>query len=338
MNAEPVRLPSALRPRPHHPLLRRSPSRLRLGFVNRAVEVAELSGPLWRLVALLPNRVTWRTTELISAGVALGAAPSEVSDLLGQLYAVGALGDGAALARRDSVRAAARVLVEGAGPLLVEVAAGLAEAGVGRIAVRAPTWLTRARPQWRRVRSLLTEAETRAAATGRVVDVTTLGPPDLVVFTDLLTVDPDHRQGLHQEKIAHLVVRLADGQGLIGPLVLPGRSSCLSCAELHLGDGDADWSIIARQGRELVGGANPATLRACAGFGVGQAVAFIEALATPTDPPTCVDGLLTLDAEAGTLHREHWPPHGSCECGASTATVTPVNPQRPAACTQWATR
>jgi bacteriocin biosynthesis cyclodehydratase domain-containing protein len=166
----------------------------------------------------------------------------------------------------------------------------------------------------------------------------TLGTPDLVVFTDVLTPDPRRREGLHQEKITHLVVQLADGRGVIGPLVLPGRSSCLCCAELHRTDDDEGWPIIAAQARELVGSASAATLRATASFAVGQAVAFVDALAIPTRPPTCVDALLTLDADAGTLHREHWPAHADCGCGASAVTMTPVNTQRPAACTQWAAR
>jgi hypothetical protein len=338
MNTEPAGLPVALRLRPHHRLLRVTPDRVRLGYVHAAVDVAELSAPLWHLMQLLPRRTGWRTVELISAGVALGAAPDEVTELLGRLHAAGALRDGTALARRDSARAQARVLVEGAGPLLVEVAAGLAQAGVGRIAVRAPAGIAREHAGSGRVRALLAEARTRAGSAGDVVSALALGTPDLVVFTDLLTPDPRHRLDLHHEKITHLVVQLVDGRGRIGPLVLPGRSSCLRCADLHRADGDEGWPIIAARAGELMGSASTATLQATAGFAVGQAAGFIDALATGSHPPTCVDAVLTLDTDAGTMCRDRWPAHTDCDCGAPTVVATRENPRRPAACTQRATR
>jgi hypothetical protein len=33
---------------------------------------------------------------------------------------------------------------------------------------------------------------------------------------------------LHNQGVAHLAVRVRDGTGLIGPLVVPGVTSCLS--------------------------------------------------------------------------------------------------------------
>ena len=40
-------------------------------------------------------------------------------------------------------------------------------------------------------------------------------------------------------RIPHLPVRVRDGAGLVGPLVMPGVTSCLRCADLHRSDRDA---------------------------------------------------------------------------------------------------
>jgi len=50
---------------------------------------------------------------------------------------------------------------------------------------------------------------------------------DLVVLSDNLVVDPRMLRDLHSQGVAHLAVRVRDGTGLVGPLVIPGTTSCL---------------------------------------------------------------------------------------------------------------
>lgn len=50
---------------------------------------------------------------------------------------------------------------------------------------------------------------------------------DLVVLADYQITDPRLLQELHHGGIAHLPVRVRDGAGLVGPLVIPGLTSCL---------------------------------------------------------------------------------------------------------------
>lgn len=45
---------------------------------------------------------------------------------------------------------------------------------------------------------------------------------DLVVLTDYLVADPRMVRDLHAARIPHLAVRVRDGTGLVGPLVVPG--------------------------------------------------------------------------------------------------------------------
>ena len=47
---------------------------------------------------------------------------------------------------------------------------------------------------------------------------------DLVVLSDYLVADPRMVRG-----VSHLAVRVRDCTGLVGPLVIPGVTSCLGC-------------------------------------------------------------------------------------------------------------
>jgi hypothetical protein len=39
--------------------------------------------------------------------------------------------------------------------------------------------------------------------------------------------DPRLVRDLHRQRVPHLAVRVRDGTGLVGPLVIPGVTSCL---------------------------------------------------------------------------------------------------------------
>jgi hypothetical protein len=63
---------------------------------------------------------------------------------------------------------------------------------------------------------------------------------DLVVLSDSLVTDPRMLRELHAARIPHLPVRVRDGAGLVGPLVLPGVTSCLGNPKGNLG-GRSVW-------------------------------------------------------------------------------------------------
>jgi hypothetical protein len=50
---------------------------------------------------------------------------------------------------------------------------------------------------------------------------------DLVVLWDYLVADPRMVRDLHSRGVPHLPVRVRDGTGLVGPLVIPGITNCL---------------------------------------------------------------------------------------------------------------
>jgi hypothetical protein len=71
----------------------------------------------------------------------------------------------------------------------------------------------------------------------------TSGAVDLVVLSDYLVADPRMVRELHNLGVAHLPVRVRDGTGLVGPLVIPGVTSCLDSSQ---GERPADQPGTAR--------------------------------------------------------------------------------------------
>ncbi|WP_131806148.1 TOMM precursor leader peptide-binding protein, partial [Mycobacterium alsense] len=146
---------------------------------------------------------------------------------------------------------------------------------------------------------------------------------DLVVLSDTLVADPRMVRDLHALGVPHLPVRVRDGTGLVGPLVIPGVTSCLSCADLHRADRDAAWPAIAAQLRDTVGVADRATLLATAALALSQinrviaAVRGRQAVPDPAPPPA-LNATLEFDVNAGSIVARRWTRHplcALCPCG-----------------------
>ncbi|MGH8894016.1 MAG: ThiF family adenylyltransferase [Actinomycetes bacterium] len=139
--------------------------------------------------------------------------------------------------------------------------------------------------------------------------------PDMAVLTgepsghDARTIDRLVRGG-----VPHLFARVRDATGLVGPLVLPGRSSCQRCHDLHRTDRDPAWPSIAAQlsaaGRHRVSACDvvlAATVAALAGL---QVLAFLDGHRAPP----AVDGTLEISQADGRVRRRSWSVHPSCGC------------------------
>jgi hypothetical protein len=149
--------------------------------------------------------------------------------------------------------------------------------------------------------------------------VVTPAGADLVVLSDYLVADPRMLRDLHVQGVAHLPVRVRDGAGLVGPLVIPGVTSCLGCADLHRRDRDAAWPVVAAQLRDTVGVADRATLLATAALALSQVNRVIGAVrgshAEPdSGPPPALNTTLEFDVHAGSIAARHWPKHPLCSC------------------------
>ncbi|MBS9533651.1 TOMM precursor leader peptide-binding protein [Mycobacterium sp. M1] len=140
---------------------------------------------------------------------------------------------------------------------------------------------------------------------------------DLVVLSDYLVTDPRLLRELHADRVPHLPVRVRDGTGLVGPLVLPGMTSCLNCADLHRRDRDAAWPALAAQLRDTVAHADRPTLLATAALALDQVnrvLAAVRGTVGESAPPPILNTTLEFDLAAGTIMTRHWDPHPLCDC------------------------
>jgi len=286
-----------------------------------AVAVEDLPPPLAEMLDELTGPVP--TPELVDRAAGRGADRTEAELLLAELVAVGAVVDAADVRRRERRRAAGTVVVHGCGPLAVGLVLGLATAGIGAVHVVASGAVLEGD-----LGTGLVDADRgkdRASATAdalaRLRPQAWTGPPrqrtvpDLVVLADAGTPDPVLVAQLHVTGTAHLAVRVRDGVGLVGPLVLPGRTTCLGCMEIERCTRDPAWTAAGAQLVGVPGRADPACVAATAGLATAQVLVALDGPDSAAGPPA-LDATLELDVDAGTIVRRTWAPHPDCRCGA----------------------
>ena len=226
-------------------------------------------------------------------------------------------GDGlTALARRRG----AAVHVHGLGRMGAPLAALLAAAGVGHVMLTdpEPARVTDLAPGGLTAEDVGVRRQDAMTATiGRHWRATRVSPPttrvaDLTVLAFAGRVEPPAADRLMRAGMAHLAVGMRDATGVIGPLVIPGQSSCLRCHDLYRADRDPAWPKVAAQ---LA--ADPGDPRACdtvlavavATQGALQALTFLDG-----DRPATVNGTLEIRLPEGFPRRRSWQPHYGCGC------------------------
>jgi len=213
--------------------------------------------------------------------------------------------------------------VHGAGRVGASLVNLLAAAGVGTLVVddsgiTSPADLSpgglggddvgarRQDASWRNARTFAPALRSRLPA-GRA--------PDLAVVAD----DPHAADGrladaLLRSGVPHLFARVRDTTGLVGPLVLPGRSSCQRCHDLHRSDRDPAWPSISAQlaaaSRHRTAACDVVLAAAVAAAAGLQVLAFLDGDAAPP----AVDGTLEIDQSDGRVRRRSWSVHPSCGC------------------------
>ncbi|HEU5110618.1 MAG TPA: hypothetical protein VFT95_18920, partial [Micromonosporaceae bacterium] len=265
------------------------------------------------------------------------AGRSALRDLLTGLTARGLVHDLAAPPKPDRLageevtaaqpasRGELRIAVHGDGRLAVSVACLLATAGVGWVHVSARG---RVRPEdtgtgyltgdvGKEREPAARSAIHRVDARVRTERFTLLRPPDLVLLTDAVVPDPELVARLTGSRMTHLSAHLRDGIGVVGPLVIPGLTSCLRCADLLRAQADGCWPGIATQlaGRPQL--ADLACTQATAAFAVAQALAILTALRWSPSAhvrPATWNATVEIDPGAAATHHRGWPPHPSCPC------------------------
>lgn len=261
---------------PRLAVLMRQDGQVQLGWDPEAAVIVQLPGPpeaVPRLLRLLDGVTA--LSQILSAAGTLGFEAETTRLFLAELEAAGLLLERTP-ARLRNVR------VHGRGPLsdaLVD--------GVRRIGLRA--------------------------ARSCEADAVGSGSPDLVVLADALVPDPACTRELMRRRIPHLQVRIRDGRGVIGPLVLPGVTSCLRCADLHRCDREPEWPQLAAQLFGRTGYASPAGIAAAAALALNE----IETVAhgSPARAPATLNATLELNLDSHRLDCRRWIAHPQCGCG-----------------------
>lgn len=327
----------------------RDPTSLQLGRAENAVVLDGLDSGDRAVLAMLDG--TRDVGEVLAAAVKAGSSRERTQDLLALLTGAGLVSDATerwperlsvverdrldgdvealsllhgghglpALRRRD----AARVLVVGAGRVGAAVAALLAGAGVGGVDVQDDGTV---RPQDLAGGGLTIDdvgrnrGDAARELVQRVSPSNHTGPsprPDLVLLTP--TYAPDDRlvAALRHVGVAHLLAEVRDTVGVVGPLVVPGRTACLRCQDLTRTDRDPGWPLVAVQ---LSGRVHPGA--GCDGV-LAAAVAAQAALQALTlldgQAPATVDGTVELALPDWRWRRRSWPAHPGCGCVVDAA-------------------
>jgi hypothetical protein len=239
-------------------------------------------------------------------------------------------------ARSLDTRRKTSVLVVGAGRVGSLVASLLAAAGIGHVAIRderlasprdaVPGGLTPDDDGHPRAAAATTAAQ---RAGGSSVDGA-VRPPDAadcrtadlaVVACDGWLVPPAPLVELFGiVGLPYLVTGVRETSGVVGPLVLPGKSSCPRCHDLHRATRDPCWPVIASQ----LAAANAYDSDAPCDVTLATGVAALtvgQVLAHLIGPglTRCVDATLELRLPEWTVRRRSWTPHPECTCGVAAA-------------------
>ncbi|HEY0718423.1 MAG TPA: thiamine biosynthesis protein ThiF [Streptosporangiaceae bacterium] len=253
-----------------------------------------------------------------------GMTPAARGRLATELAAASlAYGDSDGGARTLARRRLACVRVHGAGRIGSAIAGLLAAAGVGHVVSRdgglaRPQDLTPAGlglpdldlPRADGVRRIIRRVapDVRTTDRGERSDLAVLAGPG----------DPEVATGLVRERIPHLAAAGGEGVGVVGPLVVPGRSACLRCLNLARAERDPAWPLILAQlaspDSSAAGTCDAVLAAAVAALAAAQALTFVD-----TGRPAALvsDATLELAVPDWQWRRRSWPPHPRCSCGAA---------------------
>jgi hypothetical protein len=257
------------------------------------------------------------TSVVRRAGRAAGLTADQVSGALDALAAAGML------AERDSMPytnalASSTVRLIGAGAVGSQVARVLLASGIGRLYVydseppdpdlypAAGMLPSKAEA----LRSAVADARTR------ILTVTHWSKPEMTALDlTILACDrpePDRviTDHLVRNDEPHLLVRSWGNGVSVGPMVVPGQTSCLRCADLARSDADPQWPDVLRQLSRAQIETPPALLAWAASVATAQALAYLNG-----ELPESAGSTLELSWPDFVTRLRHWQAHANCGCG-----------------------
>ena len=213
-----------------------------------------------------------------------------------------------------AARCRAHVEIRGAGRVGAVIARLLAAAGIGHVSTDdnaratardlAPGGLTPGDVGLPRGLAISAALPDVADRHGDRPDLVVLAPPEGTARNDAAT--------LVRLGIPHLIARVIETTGVVGPLVLPGTTSCLRCHDLHRADRDPAWPRILAQADGPppgVAACDIALAALVAALAAQQVLAHIDGFV-----PATVDGTVEATLPYGLPRRRSWRPHPACGC------------------------
>lgn len=331
----------------------RSERSLQLGSdPDRRIVLEDIDTPTAKVLIGLDGRRS--ETEVLAAATAAGLSTTAIAELLADLRRHGFVveGESATIADLGSPDAAARlepdcvalslshperkpistirqrrdrlVVLHDGGRLGAPVGALLAAAGVGRFAV---VDRERSRPRDAGPAGIAAgdvfepRADAVARAIHRAAPEAAVGPlrpdqrPDLAVLGGLEPVGLELRDALHRLDVPYLPLTIRESTAVIGPLVLPGRSACLTCTDLSRRDDDPAWPLLLTQlsvRRRQCEAADVVLCTMAASLAAMQALELLDG-----GWPATVGSTLEVRPPDHEVHRRAWRAHRACECGAA---------------------
>jgi hypothetical protein len=292
---------------PGTPVLVRAPDEVQVGVEPDAAVLLRGPGP-----RLLVDRLDGVSglPDLQRCGAAAGLSAVEVDTVLLALHRAGLL------AEAPSVAAGSRrpVRLVGVGRLGQQVAGLLLAAGLDVYAAdlegHGPA------PQF------LTDREAMGAPEqGRLSLVDHWSKPDradldlTVVALDTAEADRAVTDHLLRADQPHLVVRSTASTATVGPLVVPGRTACVRCADLGRRDADPAWPRLLSQLVRLRPACSPVLTAWAGSVAAAQALAFLAGRW-----PEAAGATLELSARDHLMRWRAWPRHPGCGCAWSGTT------------------
>lgn len=335
------RSPRRPRPLPGLPVLYRGRGEVQVGTAPRhAVVLDGLSEPLVKAMLGLDGRHSYDelldqvpvedqatlagiVIELLRVGLLEDAAGSGDPPMQARISAdttSWTLRTGQPRERVGQVRQRSAVVVHGDGRLGVAIAALLAASGVGWVHVATSGLVTAEQSGCGYLDDDVGQPRRNAAAAAmrRASSSVRTGPlppgrlPDLAILADAAVPNPQLVSALAAAGVPHLVVRVREGAGWVGPLVVPGRTSCLRCLDLHRTDRDSCWPTVAAQLAERAQPVDLTCAQATAAFATGQVLRILAG-----EISEAWNATIEIDPFNAEITRRSWLPHPECDCASA---------------------
>lgn len=279
---------------PHLTLLRRDDDEIQLGVdAEDAVVLADPDGTVTRLLRLLDGRCRLGALRTLAEEQAIPA--EQVDDL------VATLADSGLLQTAPTHPTASGVRLIGGGPVALLVGEQLLRAGVDRLLVVDPDgapWQPSTRVSRDRVQRAEHWSQPQIDAVDLSVLVSATLEPDRAVAAELTSADHPH-----------LFVRPRAGGAVVGPLVLPGRTSCLRCSDLSRTRTDSAWPRMLAQLCRTPGDWDPVAVDWAAATTTTQVLAHLAGRTVETTSAT-----LELGPRDWSWQRRVWRADPACGC------------------------